>query len=98
MKYAVDTKWCWPNGIMDANEIQSHMRKNLKDKSVADNIILWKIYENRHQSVIIYPSEESAKTKLAKRLAKRTDDIRQGGIKLLKEYTGPVLAQMTGIW
>ena len=51
---------------MDANEIQSHMRENLKDKSVADNIILWKIYENRHQSVIIYPSEESAETELAK--------------------------------
>ena len=40
MKYAVYTKWCWPDGIMDANEIQSHMQENLKDKSVADNIIL----------------------------------------------------------
>ena len=51
---------------MDANEIQSYMRENLKNKSIADNIILWKIYENRHQSVIIYPSEESTKTELAK--------------------------------
>ena len=83
---------------MDTDEIQSQRRENLKDKSVAGNFILWKIYENRYQSVIIYPSEESAETELAKRLAKRADDIGQGGIKLLEEYTGPVLVQITDIW
>ena len=58
-------------------------------------MICWKIDENHHQSVIIYPSEESAKAELEQRVAKRANDSEESGIILLEEHMGPVMSQLS---
>ena len=58
-------------------------------------MIWWKIDENHHQSVIIYPSEESAKAELEQRVAKRANDSEESGIILLEEHMGPVMSQLS---
>ena len=52
-KYAVYTKWHWPNGVMSLDELQKHMKDNIKPSSLADDVVWWKIDDNHHQSVII---------------------------------------------
>ena len=96
-KYAVYTKWHWPNGVMSLDELQKHMKDNIKPSSLADDVVWWKIDDNNHQSVIIYPTEEAAKKELAKRLTGRARDTESAGIKLLEEFMGPVMAQMSAV-
>ena len=95
MKYAVYTKWHWPDGIISAKELQAHMREKVKPGTLCEDVIWWKIDDNHHQSVIIYPSEESAKAELEKRVAKRANDSEESGIKLLEEHMGPVMSQLS---
>ena len=59
-KYAVHTKWSWPNGVPSAETMQQRHRE-VKSKTKAEDIIWFKIDENTHQSVIIYSSEADAK-------------------------------------
>ena len=59
-KYAVHTKWSWPDGVPSAETMQEVHRKSKSDTK-AEDIIWFKIDENTHQTVIIYSSEEDAK-------------------------------------
>jgi len=54
-KYAVHTKWSWPDGVPSAESMQQRHRE-VKSKTTAEDIIWFKIDENTHQSVIIYSS------------------------------------------
>ena len=95
IKYAVYTKRHWPTGILSAEELQTHMGEKVKGSTIAEDVIWWKIDENHHQSVIIYPSEESAKAELEQRVAKRANDSEESGIILLEEHMGPVMSQLS---
>ena len=59
-KYAVHTKWSWPDGVPSAESMQQRHRE-VKSKTKAEDIIWFKIDENTHQSVIIYSSEARRK-------------------------------------
>ena len=56
-KYAIHTKWSWPNGVPSAETMQARHRE-LRSKTKAKDIIWFKIDENTHQSVIIFSSED----------------------------------------
>ena len=71
-KYAVHTKWSWPNGVPSAESMQQRHRE-VKSKTKAEDIIWFKIDENTHQSVIIYSSEADAKEENAQRQAMRKE-------------------------
>ena len=47
MRYAVQTKWHWKNGIFSAYKMQEWVRDVKKGNSLAEDIILWKI-DNKH--------------------------------------------------
>ena len=52
-KYAIHTKWSWPNGVPSAETIQARPRE-IRSETKAEDIIWFKIDENTHQSVIIF--------------------------------------------
>ena len=58
-KYAVHTKWSWPDGVPSAETMQEWHREH-RSNTKAEDIIWFKIDENTHQSVIIYSSEADA--------------------------------------
>ena len=58
--YAVYTKWYHEKGVKPADEMAQGMRDNIKTDHPADDVIWWKIDDNHHQSVIIYPTENAA--------------------------------------
>ena len=93
-KYAVYTKWAWPNGVPSAEEMQGRHRA-VKSKTEALDILWWQIDENTHQSVIIYPSEEIAKKELAQRKEMRKQTIEETGHSLVEETMGPILSIMS---
>ncbi|MDC0565139.1 hypothetical protein OAO56_02550 [Amylibacter sp.] len=47
-KYAVHTKWSWPDGVPSAESMQQRHRE-VKSKTKAEDIIWFKIDENTHQ-------------------------------------------------
>jgi hypothetical protein len=49
MKYAVYTKWVWPNGVPSAEEMQARHRA-VKSKTKAENILHVDFVFVRHQS------------------------------------------------
>ena len=57
-KYAIYTKWFWNDGIASAEEMQNGMKENLVGKTEAEDIIWWKMDDNHHQSIIIFPSDD----------------------------------------
>ena len=62
-KYAVHTKWSWPDGVPSAESMQQRHRE-VKSKTKAEDIIWFMIDENTHQSVIIYSSEADARKRM----------------------------------
>ena len=96
-KYAVYTKWYHKKGVRPAEEMYNGMKNNVKPGHPADDIIWWKIDENHHQSVIIYPSEGAAKNHRLEVEKHRVSSSKEYSIKLVEEYMGPVLAQMSKI-
>ncbi len=64
-KYAVHTKWYWPNGLETEENMQGFMRDEIKPGSLAEDVLWWKLDDNHHMAVIIYPSEEAAKQERA---------------------------------
>ena len=58
-KYAIHTKWSWPNGV-PSSELMQAKHRELRSQTKAEDIIWFKIDENTHQSVIIFSSEEDA--------------------------------------
>ena len=67
MKFAVYTKWYWKNSVPSPAELQANMNKSVSGDTTAEDVIWWKIDENHHQSLIIYPSEKIAEEEMAKR-------------------------------
>ncbi len=96
-KYAIYTKWLWKNGIASSDEIQEVMKENLLGKTEAEDIIWWKMDNNHHQSIIIFPSEEIAKAENDKRQEMRKKTSSDGNITMVDEYMGPVLAQLSNL-
>ena len=63
-KYAIYTKWYWPEGVPSDEDMQERHR-SYKPKTKAIDVVWWKINAHTHQSVIIFPSEEDAKNEMA---------------------------------
>jgi len=95
-KYAVHTKWEWPNGVPSADTMQGWHRE-FKSQTKAEDIIWFKIDENTHQSVIIFSSEEDAKSELEMRQKQREQSINETGHKIVEETMGPVLSIMSEV-
>ena len=95
-KYAVHTKWSWPDGVPSAESMQQRHRE-VKSKTKAEDIIWFKIDENTHQSVIIYSSEADAKEENAQRQAMRKDTISETGHSMVEETMGEVLSIMSEV-
>ena len=95
-KYAVYTKWYWPEGILASSDLSDHMKKNIPNDHPFDDIFWWQIDEHHHQSVAIYPSEQMATEHRAQILAYREHE-NDTGCSMIEETMGPVLAQLTEI-
>ena len=54
-KYAIYTKWFWPDGLPSVEAMQEN-QQNFKPKTKALDVIWWRIDEHTHQSVIIFAS------------------------------------------
>ena len=96
-KYAVHTKWSWPDGVPSAESMQQMHIVKLKSKTKAEDIIWFKIDENTHQSVIIYSSEADAKEENAQRQAMRKKTISDTGHSMVEETMGEVLSIMSEV-
>ena len=94
-KYAVYTKWYHEKGVRPAEEMSEGMLTNVKPGHPAEDIIWWQIDENHHQSIIIYLSEDEAKKHRAEVEKLRVSSSKEYSTKLIEEYMGPVLAQMS---
>ena len=95
-KYAVHTKWSWPDGVPSAESMQQRHRE-VKSKTKAEDIIWFKIDENTHQSVIIYSSEADAKEENAQRQEMRKKTISDTGHSMVEETMGEVLSIMSEV-
>ena len=93
-KYAVHTKWSWPDGVPSVESMHDEHRE-LKSKTKAEDIIWFKIDENTHQSVIIYSSEADAKEENAQRQEMRKKTISDTGHSMIEETMGEVLSIMS---
>ena len=93
-KYAIHTKWSWPNGVPSAETMQARHRE-FRSETKAEDIIWFKIDENTHQSVIIFSSEEDAQEENAKRQELRKQTIEETGHSLVEETMGPILSIMS---
>ena len=96
VKYAVHTKWSWPDGVPSAESMQQRHRE-VKSKTKAEDIIWFKIDENTHQSIIIYSSEADAQEENAQRQAMRKDTITETGHSMVEETMGEVLSIMSEV-
>ena len=95
MKFAVYTKWYWKNGVPTPAELQANMNKAVSGDTSAEDVIWWKIDENHHQSLIIYPSEKIAEEEMAKRQVKREKSSTDNDIVLVEEFMGPIMSRLT---
>ncbi len=93
-KYAVHTKWSWPDGVPSAETMQGWHREH-KSNTKAEDIIWFKIDENTHQSVIIYSSETDAQEERAKLQEQRKKDTASNGASMVEETMGPILSIMS---
>ena len=93
-KYAIHTKWSWPNGVPSAELMQAKHRE-LRSQTKAEDIIWIKIDENTNQSVIIFSSEEDAQEENTKRQELRKQTIEETGHSLVEETMGPILSIMS---
>lgn len=93
-KYAVHSRWQWPDGVPSAEIMQGWHREH-RTTSIAEDIIWWQIDENTHQSIIIYSTEEDAKDELLKREEQSKQTINKTGHKMLEETMGPILSIMS---
>ena len=75
-KYAVYTKWRWPNGVASPDQMQGWHRELKAEGTNVEEIIWWKMDDNHHQSVIVYPSQAAAQADIK--------NVRKTAIKALK--------------
>ena len=69
----------------------------LRSQTKAEDIIWFQIDANTHQSVIIFSSEEDAKSELEMRRKQREQSINETGHKMVEETMGPVLSIMSEV-
>ena len=93
-KYAIHTKWSWPEGVPSAETMQEWHREH-RPNTKAEDIIWFKIDENTHQSVIIYSSEADAQEENARRQEMRKQTIKETGHSMVEETMGPILSIMS---
>ena len=100
MKYAVYTKWRWSDGIPDPSHLQSVMR-DYRDGYGKDfppeEVLWWKIDENHHQAVIVYPSEEIANAERSKLEEARSKSSQDNNNVMVEEFVGPIVMQLTAL-
>jgi hypothetical protein len=98
MKYAVYTKWAWDNGVPSAGDLKSMMR-SFRDAKGGDfapeEVLWWQIDETHHQAVIIYPSKEIADAERKALEAARKESVQDNKNKMVEEYVGPIVMQLT---
>ena len=95
VKYAVHSRWQWPDGVPSAETMQGWHREH-RTTSIAEDIIWWQIDENTHQSIIIYSTEEDAKDDTAEaRRANVNKQLMRLVIRCLKKPWGPILSIMS---
>lgn len=95
-KYAIYTKWFWPDGLPNLEAMQEN-QQNFKPKTKALDVIWWRIDENRHQSVIIFASEQDAKDEVALRNENRKKTAEASGHKMVEETMGPIISIMSDL-
>ena len=95
-KYAIYTKWFWPDGLPSVEAMQEN-QQNFKPKTKALDVIWWRIDENTHQSVIIFASEQDAKDEAALRNENRTKTAEASGHKMIEETMGPIISIMSDL-
>jgi|TARA_B100000886_G_scaffold324719_1_gene269634 hypothetical protein len=93
-KFAIYTKWHWPNGIPSIEDAEKNM-KEFSDKTNAEDVLWWKADDNHHQSVIIFSSEEVANKEMEMRKNHRKESTEEHKISMVEEFVGPVLAQLS---
>jgi hypothetical protein len=77
------------NGVKNAEQLQEHMAQH-RGQTTAEDIIWWQIDDN-HQSVILFPSEDAAKSEFTNiEEYRKSDDT--GDNKMVEETMGPVLS------
>ncbi|MFL2791942.1 MAG: hypothetical protein ACJZ8V_04570 [Paracoccaceae bacterium] len=96
MKYAVQTKWHWKDGIFSAEKMQEWMKDVKKGNSLAEDVILWKIDNQHHGALVIYASEEIANKERAIIEAERKENNKNGA-SIIEETMGPITARMSEI-
>ena len=95
-KYAIYTKWFWPDGLPSLEAMQVN-QQNFKPKTKALDVIWWRIDENTHQSVIIFVSEQDAKDEAALRNENRKKTAKASGHKMVEETMGPIISIMSDL-
>ena len=95
-KYAIYTKWFWPDGLPILEAMQEN-QQNFKPKTKALDVIWWRIDENTHQSVIIFASEQDAKDEVALRNENRKNTAEASGHKMVEETMEPIISIMSDL-
>ena len=95
-KYAIYTKWFWPDGLPSVEAMQEN-QQNFKPKTKALDVIWWRIDEHTHQSVIIFASEQDAKDEVALRNENRKKTAKASGHKMVEETMGPIISIMSDL-
>ena len=95
-KYAIFTKWFWPDGLPSLEAMQEN-QQNFKPKTKTLDVIWWRIDENTHQSVIIFASEQDAKDEVALRNENRKNTAEASGHKMVEETMEPIISIMSDL-
>ena len=62
-----------------------------------EELLWWKIDENHHQAVIIYPSEEIANAERSKLEEARSKSSQDNNNVMVEEFVGPIVMQLTAL-
>ena len=62
-----------------------------------DELLWWKIDENHHQAVIVYPSEEVANAERSKLEETRSRSSQDNNNIMVEEFVGPIVMQLTAL-
>ena len=100
MKYAVYTKWRWSDGVPEPSHLQSMMRGNrdsYEGEFPPEEVLWWKIDDEHHQALIVYPSEEIANAERKKLEEARSKSTKDNNNVMVEEFVGPIVMQLTAL-
>ena len=100
MKYAVYTKWRWSDGVPEPSHLQSMMRgyrDSYEGEFPPEEVLWWKIDDEHHQALIVYPSEEIAKAERKKLEEARSKSTKDNNNVMVEEFVGPIVMQLTAL-